>query len=841
MSHQPFRVRRRSPDRAEPQMSCGVGRPPHNGGGRQSESGVALILTLAILALVTLLLIAFVGSMRVENTASKNFNELVKARELARAGVDDAVGAIRMAAPAGWSSASTLTNYVTAPGVIYTEVNGTWTSNLLYTSVNTVDPNPLQAKVVDLNTNVNPITGIVSGTYNANAAPITAGWSNVTTTVNGVNQLVGRYAYWVDDESAKVDVNVAGARTTDLQGYMPDAIDLPTLGLPSALTTYVQGTRPLATIESMMMATPGVSVSTFANNQFYMTTYATSPDVTPWGAPQVWLDSNNLGISGSTPTMAQKQNAVNTIAAALQDSKLKTWYGKTFADKYPSVQQIAANIVDYISADNTPTDSSTSPTDTTQPAYLGLKETPYLNQLAIANVFSIADSGALSNGLEYGTLTISTTASAQLWYLYNNAPTWTVTAKNGPWVFFAGAPSVSLQGGGGINQTVNFNPATISTVGPGAIKSMSASTWQLPFITSPAQSIFVPDVTVPVVVSPGSGPITAIFSSPQGRMDWAQANVPVSKAKVTVTLGSAGTLTWALQCTDPRIKPSLSGNWSTIPASQLGNQTLPSVSAMSQGNGTIIGDGDPSCHTVSVSPLPNTGTSGRQRGAMYPSELAYIHTGIPWRTFFLEPEPSQEVGAGMIPDWVVVDLFTSASNGVATGRMNINSQINTAAGIPSTYQRLGPLEALFGSTSTTEPQDIYNYNVHNTPVPTTAKFAPSSLRVFTTDGQVCEVSGLADAGYVGGYGSAAKATRELAAQQVLNIVTTKSDTFTIWCIAQSVKKVDKTSANLAYFTPGVDVVTGEAKVQAIVERTVDYSTATPQVKFHTLYYRYYYQ
>src|ERR1700693_773695 len=86
-----------------------------------SESGVALILTLGILILVTLLVIAFAVSMRVENTASKNFNDVVKARLIAQGAIDQAVATIRQATPQRMDNGTLgFSTYVTFPGVIWT-------------------------------------------------------------------------------------------------------------------------------------------------------------------------------------------------------------------------------------------------------------------------------------------------------------------------------------------------------------------------------------------------------------------------------------------------------------------------------------------------------------------------------------------------------------------------------------------------------------------------------------------------------------------------------------------------------------------------------------------------
>ena len=79
---------------------------------RSDERGIALILTLAIIALVTLVLIAFVTSMRVENAGSKSFNDLIKAREIAQGAVDQVVSKIRQATTRG----PTVLDYVTFPG-----------------------------------------------------------------------------------------------------------------------------------------------------------------------------------------------------------------------------------------------------------------------------------------------------------------------------------------------------------------------------------------------------------------------------------------------------------------------------------------------------------------------------------------------------------------------------------------------------------------------------------------------------------------------------------------------------------------------------------------------------
>src|ERR1041384_3494720 len=80
------------------------------------------------IALVTLLLIAFVASMRTESTASKNFNDLIRARQLAQAAVDDAVAFLRLGTPVQTNGPPPTynepTTFWTAPGLALTNYAG---------------------------------------------------------------------------------------------------------------------------------------------------------------------------------------------------------------------------------------------------------------------------------------------------------------------------------------------------------------------------------------------------------------------------------------------------------------------------------------------------------------------------------------------------------------------------------------------------------------------------------------------------------------------------------------------------------------------------------------------
>ena len=791
----------------------------------KSESGIALILTLAILVMVTMLVIAFAVSMRVENTASKNFNDLIKARQLAQAAVDQAVAAIRNATPV----VSTTTNYVTAPGVIYTlPVGGSWVPNLLFTGY-PAPPLPNTGSV-DLNQN-----NLITGTdYPLGSSHLWVGWSNVT--ASGTSRVIGRFAYWVDDESAKVNLNVAGARGNDLEGYTPAAIDLPSLHFSSIgvnndvnnITNYVATVGPLDTIESVKMTTPplvgpapGITPATYANNQFYVTVNSTSPDITPWG-------TKRLNLSNVVANAVNNAAAVTNIAAALTNGNLATWFGGlTFSNKYPNVQQIAANIVDYIQPGAIPTDSGSGPADLTAPSYLGLKQTPYINELVISNTFQVTPT---PSGPGEAKLSITSYIIAELWYMYTNA-TWNPLQNKNPYVFVMAIPNISFSGAVSTNSASPgvANTATISGLAnPPAIPSMLP--WALgdgngTYLTISNVYALLPiainDTNVPVVATLNLGTITAIFTGQKGRIDYAQIPLP-KKFLINIPLdGTVASASWAAQCNDPRVKPvsnnwlqNLNGVFSTLGAS---NSTLDPTVTTPGPTTPIQADGDYSCHIISGS---------NQQGTMSPGEMAYIHTGIPWRTFWLQPPPTAESGP---PDWAVLDLFSATDTTNVIGRLNINSILTNSGPVATLLERGLPLNALLTNNvpaainyiQANAVKNIYLYAVSpGTSVnpPPTANFSPYS---YTMVGEVANTQGLSNTT------PGKKRDRETPVRGIANIITTRSDTFTIWAIAQA--------------SSGLNTRPAEVKVQAIVQRSVDYTATPPQVSFRTLYYRYIYQ
>ena len=191
-----------------------------------------------------------------------------------------------------------------------------------------------------------------------------------------------------------------------------------------------------------------------------------------------------------------------------------------------------------------------------------------------------------------------------------------------------------------------------------------------------------------------------------------------------------------------------------------------------------------------------------------------MQRGIPGETLKFQPSAS----ASELPDWLLLDLvapeplstnYPNASHMNATaGSININGQITPPLG---TFSRWQPLQALLenmpGASGTGSPSAVVTNILNHTTVGTDFG-APG---VYDYPGEICETMGVADSG-------ASDWEKESIIRNLAGAMTTKSNVFNVWGVAQTIKKK---SSNTAYgvFESG-DIVTSEKRFEAIVERYV---------------------
>jgi Tfp pilus assembly protein PilX len=290
----------------------------HSAPGNRA-TGSALLITLAFLVLVTILVVGIMTTVRLERvSASSNF-ESRRAKSLAMLGVDNAGALIRTACENGTQAGKF---WASQPGKITVfSADGTEdvvSSRFLF-STNSGN------STVDLNQagfgGVAPIASANSlGTNATPAMPVS--WESVlqdpSAPASATNRIVGRYAFWVDDESAKLNVNTADGtakNTTNSFGPgTPTDVSLTALktggtGIPAANAEAISTRsgarytnsatqRPFNDPSEILQAS-GVSTNLVADNNFNLTHYSRSPDLNIFGEPQIPLLTTTTDAAGT--------------------------------------------------------------------------------------------------------------------------------------------------------------------------------------------------------------------------------------------------------------------------------------------------------------------------------------------------------------------------------------------------------------------------------------------------------------------------------------------------------------------------------------------------------------
>ncbi|HSI86728.1 MAG TPA: hypothetical protein VK970_23290 [Candidatus Methylacidiphilales bacterium] len=283
--------------------------------GHRPRQGSALLICLAFVALMTLLVISFLVMARVERTTSNLAMDRVQAELLADFAADTAVEKLREAIDSGRVfNASYFTTWASEPGRIHIFKVTQGTGDITHSEVplfsampgadSTTTPN---LNNIDLNeaslSGIHPITGKTPGTMKV-------GWNNIladpSKAASASNTIVGRIAYWVDDESCKININTAdGSHKNDTpatqnaaQKYsygfgVPSEISLQALdGISSAaladtMATYAATNNFNSISEAGQVA--GVPSDFLARNKFSITHSSRSPDLNMWGEPRIHL------------------------------------------------------------------------------------------------------------------------------------------------------------------------------------------------------------------------------------------------------------------------------------------------------------------------------------------------------------------------------------------------------------------------------------------------------------------------------------------------------------------------------------------------------------------------
>ena len=267
--------------------------------GTVSSPGVALVVTLMMMSVLVMMVVGLAGVMRNEQAAARNITYQVLAEQVAEVGARQGMTAVLTSTPAGgqitatgpgWILAGNTTRYLFSPAASAQEIK----------NIERIGTNSL-------------ILGLPTGTRGG----IYVGWSNLVLPGQPADRPIARYAWWVDDEGTKLNLNAVGSNNTE--GFLPLLTNFPFSADWVFVTNWQTGqtnqtnANQAQALRSRLqwLPTPEVLKSSnflnFTNAQVsdgtnnvltgeqyhqikgHVTTWSSNVDLTPWGAPKVNL------------------------------------------------------------------------------------------------------------------------------------------------------------------------------------------------------------------------------------------------------------------------------------------------------------------------------------------------------------------------------------------------------------------------------------------------------------------------------------------------------------------------------------------------------------------------
>ena len=386
---------------------------------QQRETGAALVITVIVLTVLAVVTIAFMQSTGTDRLSSRTVADYYKAQLAAEAGVADAVATVTDlvkkypdsvtvwqniggGGPDGINNEATVlyfraksanTNLGASPGEFGTDVAllarplVSGATSVTLASLSSAMPFDAASMVnINATNSVFPQPSVGLRSMTNPGAPITAAkWTYIT---NSAGETNARYAFWIEDESFKVNLNVAtnGVRgSSDLGGWPPES------RIDGSLSSSTNGTLAGADFVSIAREKPGgyyptpltallaasiTNADAAAELRFLATAASAGLDLSRGGFKRFNINTVTNGVTSPTNTNVIRTN-LDRVIAAITNTNAAPLFGQRFyrangvnvtntvADQGTNhvasnhslmyLNKLAANVLDYVDADSQPT------------------------------------------------------------------------------------------------------------------------------------------------------------------------------------------------------------------------------------------------------------------------------------------------------------------------------------------------------------------------------------------------------------------------------------------------------------------------------------------------------
>ena len=395
---------------------------------RRRESGVALLLVLGILSLLTILAFSFAVSALSNRSSSQLSENLIRARLEAETGLQMAYRTMAIAFSNGADPANLFPATKTGEANHFglTTAGADWDGRHYWASISS-DASGLKRALHVLLAEVDftppPASDILSNTV---------GWLDIQDP-EGDTSIVSRIVWMVIDESGKVDPSAAvdsvvggtaeGGEVASRIGVssaeinLKHVLDNDTMAESFQVTGLGNGTMPAGkrwfSYFHIFRLNPQSTASAANTDEVLEDVFPHSYDIEAFNA--VSSDKHRFDLTGAGWDGFANNVAASGIDAAASDF----WNGRTPAANSGGIpwfaniadnalrQQVIANLIDYSDSDSVATTD-----DAANPTYTGLETAPYINEIHLsAQVVDDGDS----------TYTLEVTMTPELVNIYSTA------------------------------------------------------------------------------------------------------------------------------------------------------------------------------------------------------------------------------------------------------------------------------------------------------------------------------------------------------------------------------------------------------------------------------------